>query len=79
MTRQERQQQLGLLRLSPYARQRGELHEVFIKLAHQILIGKGVGPQFTENPRHVIGVVADLHDGELDRNPFPLMSFLRRR
>jgi putative ABC transport system permease protein len=42
-------------------------------LGQQILIGKGVGPQFTENPRQVIGVVADVHDGGLNRDPFPLM------
>lgn len=42
-------------------------------LGQQILIGKGVGPQFTENPREVIGVVADVHDGGLNRDPFPLM------
>jgi putative ABC transport system permease protein len=42
-------------------------------LGQQILIGKGVGPQFTENPREVIGVVADMHDGGLNREPFPLM------
>jgi putative ABC transport system permease protein len=42
-------------------------------IGQQLLIGKGVGPQFTENPRQVIGVVADVHDGGLNRDPFPLM------
>ncbi|HEV2132909.1 MAG TPA: ABC transporter permease [Terracidiphilus sp.] len=42
-------------------------------LGQQMLIGKGMGPQFTENPRQVIGVVADVHDGGLNRDPFPLM------
>ncbi|HEV2326247.1 MAG TPA: ABC transporter permease [Terracidiphilus sp.] len=42
-------------------------------LGQQILIGKGVGPQFTENPRQIVGVVADVHDGGLNRDPFPLM------
>lgn len=57
------------------------INETFVKkywgnqnpLGQQILIGKGVGPQFTENPRQVIGVVADVHDGGLNRDPFPLM------
>jgi putative ABC transport system permease protein len=42
-------------------------------LGQQLLIGKGVGPQFTENPRQIVGVVADVHDGGLNRDPFPLM------
>ena len=42
-------------------------------VGQQLLIGKGVGPQFTENPRQIIGVIADVHDGGLNRDPFPLM------
>ncbi len=42
-------------------------------LGQQILIGKGVGPQFTESPRQIVGIAADVHDGGLNRNPFPLM------
>ncbi|MGH9590543.1 MAG: FtsX-like permease family protein, partial [Terracidiphilus sp.] len=42
-------------------------------LGQQLLIGKGVGPQFTENPRQIVGVIADVHDGGLNRDPFPLM------
>ncbi len=42
-------------------------------IGQQIQIGKGVGPQFTEPPREVIGVVADVHDLGLNRNPFPVM------
>lgn len=42
-------------------------------LGQQIVIGKGVGPQFTEGPRRIVGIVADVHDGGLDRDPFPLM------
>ncbi|HEX3985936.1 MAG TPA: FtsX-like permease family protein [Acidobacteriaceae bacterium] len=39
----------------------------------QLLIGKGVGPQFTEGPRQIIGVVGDIRDGGLNRDPRPLM------
>lgn len=42
-------------------------------LGQQILIGKGVGPQFVEAPRRIIGIMADVHDGGLDQDPFPLM------
>lgn len=42
-------------------------------LGQQIQIGKGVGPQFIEGPRQVIGIVADTHDTGLNRNPRPLM------
>ena len=42
-------------------------------LGQQLLIGKGVGPQFTENPRQIVGVIADVHDGGLNRDPSPLM------
>ena len=42
-------------------------------VGQQILIGKGVGPQFAEAPRRIIGIMADVHDGGLDRDPFPLM------
>jgi putative ABC transport system permease protein len=39
----------------------------------QITIGKGVGPEFAEPPREVIGVVGDARNGGLDRNPDPIM------
>jgi putative ABC transport system permease protein len=39
----------------------------------QITIGKGVGPEFAEPPREVIGIVGDARNGGLDRNPFPIM------
>jgi putative ABC transport system permease protein len=42
-------------------------------VGQQILIGKGVGPQFDEPPRQVIGVVGDIRDGGLNVNPRPLM------
>jgi predicted permease len=42
-------------------------------LGQQLLIGKGIGPQFVENPRTIVGVVADIHNAGLNRDPFPLM------
>ena len=42
-------------------------------VGQQIVIGKGVGPQFTEGPRQIIGIVGDIHDGGLNRDPRPLM------
>jgi putative ABC transport system permease protein len=42
-------------------------------VGQQLLIGKGVGPQFTEAARQIIGVVGDIRDGGLNRDPRPLM------
>lgn len=42
-------------------------------IGQQIVIGKGVGPQFEEPPREIIGVAADARDGGLNRDPRPLM------
>lgn len=42
-------------------------------IGQQIVIGKGVGPQFAEGPRQIIGIVGDIHDGGLNRDPRPLM------
>ncbi|HTX42261.1 MAG TPA: ABC transporter permease [Acidobacteriaceae bacterium] len=42
-------------------------------VGQQILIGKGVGPQFAEGPRQIIGVVGDIRDGGLNEDPRPLM------
>jgi len=39
----------------------------------QIVIGKGVGPEFEEGPRQVVGVVGDIHAGGLDQPSFPTM------
>jgi putative ABC transport system permease protein len=39
----------------------------------QIIIGKNVGPEFDEGPREVVGVVADVREGGLDQEPFPMM------
>ena len=46
-------------------------------LNDQILIGRGVGPAFTnEPPRQIIGVVGDVRDGGLNRDPRPNMYVL---
>jgi predicted permease len=43
-------------------------------LADQIWIGKGIMSELsTETPRKIIGVVADVHDGGLNRDPNPTM------
>ena len=42
-------------------------------LNDQIVIGKGVGPEFEEGPRQIVGVAADVRDGGLNRDPDPLM------
>ena len=39
----------------------------------QITIGKGIGPAFEEPAREIIGVVADVRDTGLDRDPEPIM------
>ena len=39
----------------------------------QIVIGKGVGPQFEEPARVIVGVVADTHEGGAARDPRPTM------
>ncbi len=42
-------------------------------LSDQIIIGKGVGPEFEEPPRQIVGIVGDSRDGGLNRNPAPTM------
>jgi predicted permease len=42
-------------------------------VGQQIVIGKGVGPEFDEPAREIIGVVGDIHSNGLDRDPFPMM------
>jgi putative ABC transport system permease protein len=39
----------------------------------QITIGKGVGPEFAEPPRQIIGIVGDARNGGLDSDPPPIM------
>ena len=40
-------------------------------LNDQLVIGKGLGQNFEEPPRHVVGIVADVHDDSLRSNPLP--------
>src|SRR5260370_3245386 len=42
-------------------------------VGQQLLIGKGVGPQFAEAARQIVGVVGDIRDGGLNNDPRPLM------
>ncbi len=43
-------------------------------LGQQIIIGKGVGPEFVEPPRQIVGIVGDIHYGGLNRDPFPQLT-----
>lgn len=46
-------------------------------LSDRIIIGRGVGPAFQgEPPRQIIGVVGDVRDGALNRDPRPNMYVL---
>ncbi len=42
-------------------------------IGQQLLIGKGVGPQFDEPARQIIGVVGNIRDAGLNNDPRPLM------
>lgn len=42
-------------------------------LTGQLIIGKGVGPEFEEPARQIIGITGDVRDGGLNRNPQPTM------
>jgi putative ABC transport system permease protein len=42
-------------------------------VGQQIILGKGVGPEFEEPARQIIGVAADIHSNGLERDPLPLM------
>jgi predicted permease len=42
-------------------------------IGQQLIIGKGVGPEFEEPARTIIGIVGDVHDGGLDQPADPLM------
>jgi putative ABC transport system permease protein len=43
------------------------------ELGARITIGKGMGPQFDEPPREIIGVVGDVRDNGLNYDPQPTM------
>ena len=42
-------------------------------LRDRLIIGHGVGAEFEEGPRQIVGVVADMHDGGLNSDPRPTM------
>jgi putative ABC transport system permease protein len=42
-------------------------------VGQQIIIGKGVGPEFDEPARQIIGIAGDIHSNGLGRDPFPVM------
>jgi predicted permease len=42
-------------------------------VGQQIIIGKGVGPEFEEPARQIVGIVGDIRDGGLNREPRPIM------
>ena len=42
-------------------------------LADRVILGKGYGPEFEEPARQIIGVVGDVHDFGLNRNPQPVV------
>jgi predicted permease len=42
-------------------------------VGRQITIGKGLGPGFEDPTRQIVGVVADVREGELGRAPEPVM------
>src|SRR5579864_4860004 len=42
-------------------------------IGQRITIGRGLGPEFEDPPRQIVGVVADLHDTGLDNNPPSIM------
>ena len=42
-------------------------------LNDRLIIGPNMGPVFLEPPRQIIGVVGDMHDGGLNRDPIPTM------
>ncbi len=42
-------------------------------IGERITIGRGLGPGMEEGPREIVGVVGDVRDGALSRDPNPIM------
>jgi predicted permease len=42
-------------------------------LSDQLVIGRGAGPKFEDTPRQIVGVVSDIRDNGLQREPGPTM------
>jgi predicted permease len=40
-------------------------------IGHRLIIGKGMGPDFVQAPRQIVGVVSDARDGGLNHDAFP--------
>ena len=40
-------------------------------IGHRLIIGGGMGPDFTQPPREIVGIVGDTRDGGLNNDPFP--------
>jgi putative ABC transport system permease protein len=40
-------------------------------LGHRLIIGAGMGPDFRQAPREIVGIVGDTRDGGLNSEPFP--------
>jgi putative ABC transport system permease protein len=40
-------------------------------IGHRLIIGSGMGPEFTQPPREIVGVVGDARDGGLNSDPQP--------
>jgi len=40
-------------------------------IGHRLIIGSGMGPDFVQPPREIIGIVGDARDGGLNNDPFP--------
>jgi putative ABC transport system permease protein len=40
-------------------------------IGHRLIIGSGMGPDFTQPPNEIIGIVGDARDGGLNNDPFP--------
>jgi putative ABC transport system permease protein len=43
-------------------------------LGQQIIIGAGIGQEFAEPARQIVGIVGDIHSGGLNRDPAPQMT-----
>jgi predicted lysophospholipase L1 biosynthesis ABC-type transport system permease subunit len=42
-------------------------------LSERITVGKGMGPPFEDRTRQIVGVVGEVRDAGLNRNPLPMM------
>jgi predicted permease len=40
-------------------------------IGHRLIIGSGMGPDFAQPPREIVGIAGDMRDGGLNNDPFP--------